>query len=67
MPRRNHTPKHEAFAFTSSCSNKKPYVSEKEAEFAIDRKLYEESITLYTYRCDTCKLWHLTRVSPSRA
>ena len=45
-----------------SCKGKVAYINKKEALNKRNRKL--TGPTLYAYKCEECKLWHRTSVSP---
>lgn len=47
------------------CRGKKRHVSERIAEREAAQWTAERGVPLYTYRCQHCKGYHLTRMSPS--
>ena len=48
-----------------TCYRKKPYASAQEANETLnEREATSPGLKLYTYKCQTCHKWHLTRIKP---
>lgn len=66
MPRHNRPIKHEPFQFVSRCQNKRRFPDERQAKEAAEHQmLIKPSLTLSTYKCESCGGWHLTRQTKS--
>jgi len=67
MPRKNNTPKHQAFRFASNCDKKRRFGSEKEALQALEyQALLKPDLELSIYKCELCGSWHFTSNSKNR-
>ena len=62
MPRRNKSIKHTLIVYRNDCSDKRKYVSKKDAIKAAEyQMIMKMNLELGVYKCETCNMWHLTR------
>jgi len=61
MPRHNKSIKH-VQPITKTCSPKRQFITEKLANEAAEyQMLIKPNLELFTYKCNLCQKWHLTR------
>ena len=62
MPRRTSPQKHTPFQAPKTCSEKRRFKTEAEAQKAADfQMLTNMQLSLRVYKCPQCQSWHLTR------